>query len=77
MWVRVPLQSLKKLYCEKRLVKSVTLLPSSLKSIDPIQKYQHIIESYASILNKFVIIKDLSINFLISLGVYSTPKLSK
>ena len=41
-----------------------------------IQKYPHIIESYACILNILLFIS-LRINLLISLGICSTPKLSK
>ena len=57
----------------------------SIKSINPIQKYPHIIESYACILKIFVIMFLLCeaedegrlINVLVSLGMCSTPKLSK
>ena len=66
-----------KLLGEKRIIKSVKLLPLSIKSINPIQKYSHITELYACILKIFVTIADLSINFLISFGICSTPKLSK
>ena len=48
---------------EKRLVKSVKLLPLRIKSINPIQKYPQITESYACILKIFVTIVDLLINF--------------
>ena len=44
-----------KLFGEKRLVKSVKLLPLSIKSINPIQKYPHITESYACSLKIFAI----------------------
>ena len=54
------------LFGEKRLVKSVKLLSISIKSINPIQTYPQITESYSCILEIFVVIKDLSINFLIS-----------
>ena len=47
-----------KLFGEKILVKSVKLLPLSIKSINPIQKYPHIIESYACILKISVTIVD-------------------
>ena len=43
-----------KLFDAKRSVKSVKLLSLSTKSIKPIQKYPHIIESYASVLKLFV-----------------------
>ena len=66
-----------KLLGEKRLKKSVKLLPLNIKSINPIQKYPHIIESYACILKIFAIMFLLLINFLISFEICSTPKLSK
>ena len=68
---------LSKLFGEKRLVKSVKVLPLRIKSINPIQKYPHITESYACILKIFATTIDLSINILISFGICSTPKLSK
>ena len=40
------------------------------------QKYPHIIESHACILN-ILLLKSLLMNLLISLGICSTPKLSK
>ena len=46
-----------------------------MKSINPIQKYLHIIESYTCILQIFVAIFSFPINFLTSFGIYSTPKL--
>ena len=43
-----------------------------------IQKYPHIIDSYACILKIFVVMdKERPINALISFGICSTPKLSK
>ena len=42
-----------------------------------IQKYPHIIESFACILNMFVFMSLFPINLLISLGICSTPKRSK
>ena len=36
-----------KLFGEKRLVKSVNVLPLGIKLLNPIQKYPHIIESCA------------------------------
>ena len=48
-----------------------------MKLINPIKRYPHITESYACTLEIFVIIVDLSINFLISFEICSTPKLSK
>ena len=41
------------------------------------QKYPHITESYACILKMLVIMFLLLINFLISFGICSTPKLAK
>ena len=48
---------MKKLFGEKRLVKSVKLLPLSVKSINPVQKYPHLTESYACIFKIFVTIE--------------------
>ena len=45
--------------------------------MNPIQKYSHIIELSACILNMFVFVFLCPINLLISLGTCSTPKLSK
>ena len=66
-----------KLFGGKRLLKSVKLLPLSIKSINPIQKYPHITESYACILKIFAIMFLLLIILLISFRMCSTPKLSK
>ena len=66
-----------KLFGEKKSVYSVKIFPASIKSIKPIQKYPHIIESYACILKIFVVMFLLLINALIYLGVCSTPKESK
>ena len=65
-----------KLFSKKRFVKSVKVFLASMKLINPIQKYPHIIESYACILKVFVFMFLLSINALISFGICSTPKLS-
>ena len=63
---------------EKRFVNSVKVFPACIKSINPIQKYPHIIESYACILKMVVVMdKERSINALISFGICSTPKESK
>ena len=40
-----------------------------IKSINPIQKYPHITESYACIIKIFVTTTDLSINILIFFGM--------
>ena len=66
-----------KFFGEKIFVNSVNVFPASLKPINPIQKYQHIIESNACILKIFVFMFLLSINVLISFGICSTPKESK
>ena len=67
-----------KLFGEKRFVKLVKVFPASIKLIYPVQKYQHIIESYTCMLKIFVVIdKEQSVNCLISFGICSTAKLSK
>ena len=59
------------------LVNLIKVFPASIKSINPIQKYPHIIESYACILKMFVFMFLLPINVLIYFGICSTPKESK
>ena len=77
-WNYLVLLGVIKLFGEKRFVNSVKLFPVSIKSIRPIQKYPHIIKSYACILKIFVVIdKRRSINALISFGICSAPKESK
>ena len=67
-----------KLFGEKRFVNSVKVVPTSIKSINPIQKYPPITESFACTLKMFVVMdKERPINSLISFGICSTPKLSK
>ena len=82
-----------KLFGEKRFVKSANVFPASIKLTKPIQKYLHIIESYACTLKIFVFMflfcealqsgewktKDEGrlINVLISFGICSTPEESK
>ena len=44
-----------KLFREKRFLYSVKVFPASIKSIKPIQKYPHIIKSYACFLKIFVL----------------------
>ena len=56
-----------KLFGEKRFVNLVKVFPSSIKLINPIQKYPHIIESYACIIKIFVFMFLLLINVPISL----------
>ena len=53
----------------KRLVKSVKLLSLSIKSVNPIQKYPIIAESYACTLKIFVSMFLIPVNFLISFGI--------
>ena len=74
-----------KLFRKKRFVFSVKVFLEIIKSINPIQKYPHIIESYACILKIFLVMfllceaedEERLINTLISLGICSTPKISK
>ena len=74
-----------KLLGEKRFVYSVKFFPLNIKSVNSIQKYPHITESYACILKMFVLMfwfceaedEKWLINVLISFGRCSTPKLSK
>ena len=72
----MPVSSIK-LIGEKRFVNSVKVFAASIKSINPVQKYPQIIESYTCILKIFALIFLLSINYLISFGICSTPKESK
>ena len=65
------------MFGEKRLVKSVKVLAARIKSINAIQKYPHIAESYGYILNQFVTVIYLSINISISFAICSTQKQSK
>ena len=66
-----------KLFGEKRFVYAVKVCPLNIKSINPIQKYPQITETYAYILKKLVLMFLLLINTLISFGICSTPKESK
>ena len=72
----MPVSSIK-LIGEKRFVNSVKVFAASIKSINPVQKYPQIIESYTCILKIFALIFLLSINYLISFGIRSTLKESK
>ena len=56
------------LFDEKRFVNSVKICHASIKSINPIQKYPQIIESYAFILKIFFVKFLFLINALISFG---------
>ena len=66
-----------RLFGEKRLVKSVKVLPLSIKLINPVQKSSHITESYACIRKIIVSMFLLPINILTLFGMFSTPKLSE
>ena len=66
-----------KLFGEKRFLNPVKVFPGSIKSINPIQKDPHIIESYVCILKIFIFMFLLLINALIFFGICCTPKLSK
>ena len=49
IYFKIILSISSKLTGEYEVVKSVNLLPLSIKSVNPIQKYLHITESYAGI----------------------------
>ena len=67
-----------KLLGEKRLVEFFNVFPASIKSINLIEKYLHITESFDFILKTFVFMFFWPINFLISVEIcWNTPKLSK
>ena len=66
-----------KLFGEKRFLNSVKVFLLNIKSINPLKKYPHITELYACILKTFVLMFLLLINYLISFGICSTPKLPK
>ena len=58
-------------------IDSLRLLSLNIKLIILMQKYPYVSESQACILKIFVMILLLSINLLISSGMFSTRKLSK
>ena len=62
---------------ENKFVKSVNFLLDNIKSTNPMEKYPHITESFACIRKMLDIMFLFPINFLISLGICSTPKLSR
>ena len=66
-----------KLFGENKFVKLDNFLPANIKSINPMQKYPHIIELFDCIRKMLDIMFLFPINFLISLGICSMPKLSK
>ena len=59
------------------LVKSVSFLPASIKSMNPMQKYPHITELFACTRKMLAIMFLFPANSLISSGTCSTSKLSK
>ena len=59
------------------LIKSVSFLPASIKSMNPMQKYPHITELFACMRKMLAIMFLFPANSLISSGTCSTPKLSK
>ena len=64
-------------YGKIKFVKSFNSLLESIKSMNPMQKYSHIIEVFACTRKILAIISLFLIKPLISSGTYSTPKLSK
>ena len=62
---------------EIKLVYSNKRLPLSIKTINIVQTYPHINESFSCILKIFVMIFLFPMNFFNYLGIYSTPNLSK
>ena len=60
-----------------KIVKSVNFLPANIKSINPIQRYPHIIESFSCTRKMFAFMFLIPMNSLIPLGTCSTRKLSK
>ena len=61
---------------ENMFVKSVNFLPASIKSINCMQKYSQITESFARAQKMLAIMFLFQTNSLISSGTCSTPKLS-
>ena len=62
---------------ENELVEFNKIQHFSIKSLNPIQNYSNIVESITYILWIFVVVFLLPINFLVSFGICSTPRLSK
>ena len=58
-------------------MKPTKLLSASIKSINPMQKYLHIIELFVCTRKMLAVMYLFPINSLISSGMCSTPKLSK
>ena len=61
----------------KQASKTNETFSCKINSINPIQKYPHIIKLSACILNMFVLMHLCPMNLLNSLGTSSKPKLSK
>ena len=59
------------------LVKSLIFLPESIKSMNPTQKYPHIVELFACTGKKLAIMLLFLTNSLISSGTCSAPKVSE
>ena len=59
------------------LVKSVSFLPASIKSMNPMQKYPHLIELFAYNRKMLAFMFLFPINSLISSRRYSTLELTK
>ena len=59
------------------LVKSVSFLPASIKSMNPMQKYPHITESFACTQKMLAFMFLFPINSLIYPGMCLIPKLWK
>ena len=58
-------------------VKSVSFLPASIKSMNPMEKYPHITESFHCSRKMLAFMFLFPINYLITSETCSTPKLSK
>ena len=58
-------------------VKSVTFLPASIKSMNPMQKQPHITETFSYTRKMLAFMFLFPTNSLISSGTCSTPKISK
>ena len=61
-----------KIITRKQTSESIKLLTANIKPMNPIQKYSHIFDLSACILNMFVLMFLCPINLLISVGMCST-----
>ena len=59
------------------LMKSVSFLPASIKSINPVQKHPHITELLSCTRKMLPFMFLFPTTYLISSGICSKPKLSK